>query len=188
MMATSNPDTIKIVREDDGGLEVYQLYVDGGQRARLTVRRQKDKPPALSLEVQFVGDFPWAESRVWVQALNRLAEVGDEVAGQGTDVKRLLHRPTDEEIDVAKKKVAAKAAKTAAKAAKKSGAKAPREQKETASSMFKELIMEGKLTDDAIFKKVQAKYGLDEGKRNYVTWYRYDLRRKGQKPPEPVEK
>lgn len=179
-MARANPDTIKIVREDDDGLEVYQLYVDGGRRARLTIERRPKMPPSLSLDIQFTGDFPWEESRVWVQALQKLAEVGDAIAGQSTEVKRLLHQPTDEEIEVAKKKANAKAAKQA----KKTGAKVPREQKETASSMFRELIMAGKLTDDQIFKKVQAKYGLDEGKRNYVTWYRYQLRKQGKKPPE----
>lgn len=180
-MARSDPDTIKVVREDEDGLELYQLYVDGCRRACLTVRRKKDLPPAISLEIQFVGDFAWEESRVWVRALQKLAEVGDAIAGLGTDVERHLHTPTEEEIEVAKKKAAAKAAKQA----KKSGAKAtPREQRETASSMFRELIMAGKLTDDQIFAKVKAKYGLDDGKRNYVSWYRYQLRKQGKKPPE----
>lgn len=179
-MATANPDTIKVVREDEDGLEVYQLYVDGCRRARLTVRRREKLPPEVSLDIQFVGDFPWSEAGVWVRALQRLADVGDSVAGGGTDVERHLHKLTDEEIEVAKKKAAAKAAKQA----KKTGAKVPREQRETASSMFRELIMAGKLTDDQIFAKVQAKYGLDDGKRNYVTWYRYQLRKQGKKPPE----
>lgn len=183
-MAQANPDTIKIVREDEDKLEIYQLYVDNGRRARLTVKRQKDAPPSLSLELQFYGDFPWAESRVWVQALNKLAEVGDAIAGRSTDVKRLLHTPTEEEIEMAKKKAAAKAAK---QAKKKGGPAVPREQRETASSMFRELIMAGKLTDDQIFTKVQAKYKLDDGKRNYVSWYRYQLRKQGKKPPESKE-
>ena len=73
------------------------------------------------------------------------------------------------------------AAKPAAKAATKPAAKG--EKKESASQMFKNLIMEGKLTDEQIFKKVQAKFGLDDNKSSYVKWYRNDLVKKGMKPP-----
>jgi len=58
------------------------------------------------------------------------------------------------------------------------------EKKLTASKMFCDLIMEGKLSDDKIFEKVQAKFGLDESKRGYVRWYRKDLQKKGMNPPE----
>ena len=106
------------------------------------------------------------------------------------------------EIEMATaKKTAAKAApekatKTAAKPAAKSAAKAtkaPKAEKavkeagaprESAAQMFKDLIMEGKLNDDKIFEKVQAKFGLDEKKRSYVAWYRNDLTKKGMNPPE----
>lgn len=57
--------------------------------------------------------------------------------------------------------------------------------KHSASQMFKDLIMEGKLTDDQIFAKVQAEFGLDEKKRSYVKWYRNDLKKAGANPPEP---
>lgn len=52
------------------------------------------------------------------------------------------------------------------------------------SDLFKELIMTGKLTDDQIFAKVQEKFGLDNKKRPYVAWYRADLRKKGESPPD----
>lgn len=58
------------------------------------------------------------------------------------------------------------------------------EKKLTASKMFCDLIMEGKLSDGKIFEKVQAKFGLDESKRGYVKWYRNDLKKKGMNPPE----
>lgn len=88
-------------------------------------------------------------------------------------------------------------AKTAAEPAKKAAparqakaidpkaAKAPAtgEKKPSAAQMFKDLIMEGKLTDDQIFAKVQKEFGLDDGKRSYVKWYRNDLIKKGEKPP-----
>lgn len=72
------------------------------------------------------------------------------------------------------------AAEKAGKAAKEPGTRGP-----SAAQMFKDLIMEGKLTDDKIFEKVAAAYGLDEKKRGYVKWYRNDLRKKGMNPPEP---
>jgi len=50
--------------------------------------------------------------------------------------------------------------------------------------MFKDLIMEGKHTDDQIFAKVQAAYNLDEKKRSYVKWYRNALTKEGKNPPD----
>lgn len=100
----------------------------------------------------------------------------------------------------AKAKAAKPAAKTAvtketkAKAAAPAkAAKAPATKKEagekkpSAANMFKELIMEGKLTDDQIFAKVQKEFGLDDNKRSYVKWYRNDLTKKGMKPPAAKE-
>ena len=75
-------------------------------------------------------------------------------------------------------KPAAKVAKPAAKPAK-AGEKKP-----SAAQMFQDLIMAGKLTDDRIFEKVQAEFGLDEKKRGYVKWYRNHLKKQGQNPPE----
>ena len=59
--------------------------------------------------------------------------------------------------------------------------------RESASQLFKALIMEGKLTDDQIFTKVQLKYGLDAKKRGYVAWYRNYLKKQKKNPPDPVE-
>ncbi len=76
-----------------------------------------------------------------------------------------------------------------AKAAKTTAAKAPAaksgEKKPSAAQMFQDLIMSGKLTDDQIFEKVQAEFGLDEKKRGYVKWYRNHLKKQGKNPPEP---
>lgn len=59
------------------------------------------------------------------------------------------------------------------------------EKKMSAAQMFQDLIMAGKLTDDQIFEKVQAEFGLDEKKRGYVKWYRNHLKKQGKNPPEP---
>lgn len=57
------------------------------------------------------------------------------------------------------------------------------EKRESAAQMFQNLIMEGKLTDDKIFAKVQEKFGLDDSKRSYVKWYRSHLTKQGKNPP-----
>ena len=51
----------------------------------------------------------------------------------------------------------------------------------SAAQMFKDLIMEGKLTDERIFKEVQDKFGLDDSKAGYVKWYRNNLIKTGVK-------
>lgn len=57
----------------------------------------------------------------------------------------------------------------------------------TAAARFKELIMAGKLTDDEIFLTVKTEFGLDDGKRKHVNWYRWDLKRKGFNPPTSIK-
>lgn len=74
--------------------------------------------------------------------------------------------------------------KPAVKAAKTPATKTG-EKKMSAAQMFQDLIMAGKLTDDQIFEKVQAEFGLDEKKRGYVKWYRNHLKKQGKNPPEP---
>lgn len=74
--------------------------------------------------------------------------------------------------------------KPAVKAAKAPATKTG-EKKMSAAQMFQDLIMAGKLTDDQIFEKVQAEFGLDEKKRGYVKWYRNHLKKQGKNPPEP---
>ena len=67
---------------------------------------------------------------------------------------------------------------------KKSSVIAPQK---SAAQMFKDLIMEGKLTDDQIFAEVQENFGVDDSKRGYVKWYRNHLKKAGMNPPEAVE-
>lgn len=96
------------------------------------------------------------------------------------------------------KKAGAK--KTTAKApAKKAAAKKPPTkaeaekamQRPSAASRFKTLIMEKgpggkcKHTDDEIFAMVQKEFDLPDKKRTYVAWYRNDLKKRGETPPEP---
>lgn len=63
--------------------------------------------------------------------------------------------------------------------------KKPTEKKphESAAGLFQDLIMEGELTDDQIFKRVQEKFSLDDSKRSYVAWYRNYLKKRGKTIP-----
>lgn len=59
----------------------------------------------------------------------------------------------------------------------------PTGSKKSAAQTFKDLIMDGKLTDKEIFKKVQDEFALDDSKFGYVKWYRNNLIKSGMKPP-----
>lgn len=131
--------------------------------------------------------------------------------GATEQVMRMLGKltpVTNEDIEMATKKKAARAAspvktakKTSAKKttdakpakADKPAKKAAGEKKEraprgpTAAAKFQELIMEGKKTDDQIFAAVQKEFGLDDSKRSYVKWYRNYLTKQGKNPPAPKE-
>jgi hypothetical protein len=171
----------KIVHTAEDIGDVYSLHVSGARIAELTVIPQEDdKPPKIMLELLPVGDFDWREAKLWIPGLVKLQEVADGLTESKPDVERLLHTPTEKEIDMAK----AKAKKKAVKQAKKDGATIPRE---TAAGMFRELILEGKHTDDQIFAKVKAKFKLDDKKRSYVAWYRNQLVKEGKKVPKAKE-
>lgn len=73
---------------------------------------------------------------------------------------------------------------SAAKPAKSTSSKPDGERKPKPSVTFRELIIQGKLTDDQIFAEVQKRHPeVTEDKRSYVAWYRNDLRKKGENPP-----
>lgn len=92
---------------------------------------------------------------------------------------------TEEQSTMAKKNLASKSeAAGSTTSSKGKSVKQPGEKRESASNLFKQLIMEGKLTDDAIFAKVKEKFGLDDKKRGYVAWYRNHLKKEGKNPPE----
>jgi hypothetical protein len=88
-----------------------------------------------------------------------------------------------------KKRSSPMAKKTSDAQTKEAKTKAPRGP--SASSRFKELIMANgsakkPLTDEEIFAKVAAEFNLDDSKKGYVAWYRNDLKKKGENPPDPV--
>lgn len=109
-------------------------------------------------------------------------------AAKATEAKAKA-APAAKKATVTKAAPAKAAAKPAAKPAKAPAAKkeASGDKKPSAAQMFKDLIMEGKLSDDKIFEKVQKEFDLDDSKRGYVKWYRNDLTKKGMKPPAAKE-
>lgn len=122
--------------------------------------------------------------------LGQIVNVSKQEADMATTKKTAAAEKAAATKPAAKKaapvtKPAAKSApaKTAKTAAAKPAAKAG-EKKMSAAQMFQDLIMQGKLTDDQIFEKVQAQFGLDEKKRGYVKWYRNHLKKQGANPPE----
>jgi len=123
----------------------------------------------------FLAKFtPTTQQEIYM-ATNRKTQNDETKASKKPVPKVKAEKPA--KVVVAQTKTAATPAK--AKTEKPSG-----EKKLTASKMFQDLIMEGKFSDDKIFEKVQAKFGLDDNKRSYVKWYRNDLKKKGMNPPE----
>ncbi len=107
-----------------------------------------------------------------------MATTKKQVAAEKPAAKPAAKKAASAKVTKVAKPAVTKAAKPAAKPAK-AGEKKP-----SAAQMFQDLIMAGKLTDDQIFEKVQAEFGLDEKKRGYVKWYRNHLKKSGANPPE----
>lgn len=124
-----------------------------------------------------------AEAEGWT---NRVAERSAGTATPAASRRAALNLPpsgagrgaTTKEYEMIKKVKAADvpAAKTNSEGRKRTGV----------GARARELIMAGKLTDDQIFDVLAKECGMDESKRSHISWYRYDLRRKGQNPPGPV--
>lgn len=126
-----------------------------------------------------------------------LEHLGRYVKLTAKDIEMATKTPAKTAKTPAAKKAAAPKAEKAPKATKAAAApakatKAPKEPKAekakaprapSAASRFKELILEGKLSDDKIFEKVQKEFSLDDSKRSYVAWYRNDLTKKGLLAP-----
>jgi pyruvate/2-oxoglutarate dehydrogenase complex dihydrolipoamide acyltransferase (E2) component len=122
--------------------------------------------------------------------LGQIVNVSKQEADMATTKKTAATEKAAATKTAAKKAAPAKPAATkaapakAAKPAAKPVAKKDGEKKMSAAQMFQDLIMQGKLTDNQIFEKVQAQFGLDEKKRGYVKWYRNHLKKQGANPPE----
>lgn len=201
-----------------------KVCADHQRRTCILLERDADRAKYVALDVENGLDLAIAEPKHFDERFKPLVDYPVEKAaalyveyarglGATEQVMRLLGKltpVTNEDIEMATKKKAARAAspvktakKTAAKKATTTAAKAAKkatgEKKEraprgpTAASKFQELILQSKdgktadLTDDQIFTKVQKEFGLDDSKRSYVKWYRNYLTKQGKNPPAPKE-
>ena len=134
-----------------------------------------------------ISDYPTGRAaKLYVGFITRLGGTEEALAELGK-----LVVITSKEKEMSNTKEAARKASTKpTKGVKtlsknKSSESGGRKPRESAARMFRELIMEGRLTDDKIFDKVQAKFILQEEKRKiYVSYYRSNLKRAGKNPPE----
>lgn len=129
--------------------------------------------------MSFLGNFTPITKQEAIMATNRKKTNDETAATKKVDAKAKAKKPAEPKAEKAPFAGGKKVEAPAKAAPAKTGEKKP-----TASKMFCDLIMEGKLSDDKIFEKVQAKFGLDDSKRGYVKWYRNDLKKKGMNPPE----
>lgn len=130
----------------------------------LTIQQQKDEAAMATTKAAAKAKAPKAPTKTTNKAGTAKAAVKkaavDAAAGKAPPPKTTVKAP-----------VAGK------------GAEASR--KPSAASRIRDLIMEGKLTDDKIFETAQKEFGLSDDKRGYVPWYRNDLKKKGMNPPAP---
>lgn len=172
-----------------GQVEFIPLDITAGLEVNLLAEPEFDR------RFQPMEDYPIVRAaQLYVEYSQNIGATKDALDHLGKIVTI-----SKQEYDMATAKKAASAAvkttkaapakKPAAKAAapksatKEKAAAGPKEKKPSASAMFCELIMAGKLTDDQIFAKVQEKFGLSDDKKSYVKWYRNKLTKDGQKPP-----
>ena len=191
-----------------------RVYVDGNRRTCLALRITDDACTFIPLDIEGLDVQTWSRKKfednyeqLFDYPVLRASRVFIDIAQKHGATKevmdelRLLTVVTEKEYIMATTKKAAAAAKLAGtktaaakpKAVKTEKSTAPKEPsapRETASGMFQELLVEGKLSDDQIFKKVQAKFGLADDKRGYVNWYRNKLVKDGKlkAPPKAAEK
>lgn len=204
---TGDVADVRFVACDDQGRNpgAFRMHVRGGTKA-LFDRYYEPLPKAQLAEV---GEKLWAcaqelgaSDHVWAvlrQLLNKPGGVPDMTAQGGslfagvetgaattTAPSKKADKPkaNGKAKEVKAKPAAAKKPepkKATAKPAKEAKPKAEAKPRESASTLFQELIMAGAKTDDAIFAEVQKRYGLADDKRSYVGWYRSKLRRDGIK-------
>jgi hypothetical protein len=122
-----------------------------------------------------------------IDHLSKFITITDEDRTMAVSKRTTDEKPTKAAVEKPARKRRAKKSEppTIEKPARKRRAKSKTEVEYTsASQMFQDLIMGGELTDDEIFAQVKEAFGLDDKKRSYVTWYRNNLKKKGENPPE----
>lgn len=161
------------------GLEVHSTSVDSFDQ-RFVPMEEYSIAKACQLYLNYSQSI--GATKEALDYLGRIITISKQESDMATKKKISVEKPAPAAKKAAKPAKAAPTKKVVAKPAKAAAAKSG-EKKTSAAQMFQDLIMAGKLTDDQIFEKVQAAFGLDEKKRGYVKWYRNHLTKLGQKPP-----
>jgi hypothetical protein len=121
-----------------------------------------------------------------IAELEKLVPITKQEKEKITMAKKKESKP---ETDTNDKPRAAKKTSSKLKAMPEKKADKPKAEKTprvSAAATFKELIMQGGLTDDQIFEGAKKKHPeLTPDKRSYVAWYRNALRKAGENPPAP---
>lgn len=192
------PNEVKYIALDiDTGLEVRSLSPEVFDQK---FKPLDDYPPARACTLytayarvigatpdalKYLGAFNHINNEDFNMATTKKPTAATKAAEKPVKAAKASKAAVKAEASVKPAKAASKASKAALKA-KDADAK-PRAQKETASSMFRDLIMRGTMTNNAIWLKVSEKYNLDDSKRYYVSWYRNSLKKAGMDVP-PVKK
>ena len=155
---------VRFIAFDTTGISVSRLReADFDQK----FKPQPDYPPvkAAQLYVRFAQDLGATQEAM--EELSRAVSVSAEQIKAAT-TKTLLVRTEGGEV-VRKTVVRGEKGKRAGG---------------SASQLFQKLLIEGRLTDDQIFKEVQKTYGLADNRRSYVEWYRKKLVKDGKLEPD----
>ncbi len=173
-MATDEFDDFYKPLQDYPILKAAKLYVEYAAQLGGT----KEAMLALATLVPLTPkEIEMATAKKTASAETKTAKAADTKANSKTKAapaKEVKAKPAAKAAPVKAAKPAAKAA-PAPKAKKADAGDKP----QSAADMFRTLIVEGKLSDDEIFAKVQKAHNLDDNKRRYVSFYRFDAKRKG---------
>lgn len=155
--------------------------------AGLTVDRMA--PATFKSQYRDVPNYPTPRcATLYLQFAQDVGATGEAME----EISKLIDIPPKMRAGILEQLESNKATKDvvkSVKAGKHGNVKVQKKQKsrETAASMFRGLILEGALTDDEIFAKVQDEFGLSENKRSYVNYYRRELQKKGEAAPSIAE-
>lgn len=207
VQVSENPETKKEVSHDHVKSAVYPgVFINTKYKTCLAYERKDGHTLALQIlesglqviaipDIVFVRDYRFCEEHLVQRCAAIYAEFMQYLGAtdEAIEVIKTFTKLKESEITMAKAakakrtnpEVSPSSAKGKAKVEKEKKASVPKEQ--TASKMFQDLIMAGKLTDEQIFAKVKADFGLDDKKRGYVAWYRNHLKKQGKNPPEAIE-
>ena len=180
-------DEVRYIPMDSGGCYVYYM---AQPKFRITYQHsQKDPASPASL----VGTDVAHAARTYVVHMTyaggseeALEELGKLTTITSLERETIMKKNEDKKKAAQPRVAGAGVANTAGVKKEPKAPKEPKEKKLRPADTFRELIMKGGITDDQIFAAVQKKHPeVTKEKRSYVTWYRNDLRKKGENPPAP---